>query len=63
MLLSATRAQLGWAEALAARGDAARAREHAVRALQLCTENGYGLFEERAAALVETQSAAETDRR
>ena len=63
MLLSAARAQLGWAEALAARGDAARAREHAARALQLSREHGYGLFEERAAALIETQSAAETDRR
>jgi hypothetical protein len=59
----AARAQLGWAEALAARGDAARAREHAARALRLSREHGYGLFEDRAAALVETQSAAETDRR
>ena len=63
MPLLAARAQLGWAEALAARGDAARAREHAARALELSREHGYGLFEERAAALVETQSAAETDRR
>ena len=63
MLFSAARAQLGWAEALAARGDAARAREHAARALELSREHGYGLFEERAAALIETQSAAETDRR
>ena len=60
MLLSAARAHLGWAEALAARGDAARAREHAARALELSREHGYGLFEERAAALIETQSAAET---
>ena len=63
MLLSAARAQLGWAEALAARGDAARAREHAARALELSREHGYGLFEARAAALLETQSAAETARR
>ncbi len=63
MLLSAARAQLGWAEALAERGDAARAREHAARALELSREHGYGLFEPRAAALVETQSAPETDRR
>ena len=40
-----------------------RAREHAARALELSREHGYGLFEQRAAALVETQSAAETDRR
>ena len=56
MLLSAARAQLGWAEALAARGDAAPAREHAARALELSREHGYGLFEERAAALVGVQS-------
>jgi tetratricopeptide (TPR) repeat protein len=49
MLLSAARAHLGWAEALAARGDAAGAREHAARALQLAHEHGYGLFERRAA--------------
>ena len=63
ILLPAARAQLGWAEALAARGDAPRAREHAARALQLSREHGYRLFEERAAALIETQSATETDRR
>ena len=62
-LLSAARAHLGWAEALAARGEAARAREHAARALELSREHGYGLFEERAAALVEKQSTAETDPR
>ena len=62
MLLSAARAQLGWAEALAARGDAVGAREHAASALDLSREHGYGLFEQRAAALIETQSAAEADR-
>jgi class 3 adenylate cyclase len=56
----AARGQLGWAEALAARGDAAAARDHAVRALELSREHGYGLFEPRAAALVETESAAGT---
>jgi hypothetical protein len=30
---------------------------------QLTREQGYGLFEERAATLIEAQSAAETDRR
>ena len=59
----AAQAHLGWAEALAGRGDAPRAREHAARALQLSREHGYGLFQERASALVETQSAAQTDRR
>jgi tetratricopeptide (TPR) repeat protein len=63
LLLWAARAHLGWAQALAGRGDATRGREHAARALELSCEHGYGLFEERAAALVEAQSAAETDRR
>ena len=59
MLLSAARAHLGWAEALAARGEKERAREHATRALELSREHGYGLFEPRAAALVETESPAD----
>jgi AAA ATPase domain len=58
MPLWAARAHLGWAEALTARGDAAGAREHAARALELSREHGYGLFEERAAALVAAQSTA-----
>jgi class 3 adenylate cyclase/tetratricopeptide (TPR) repeat protein len=59
LLLWAARAHLGWAEALAGRGgDAARAREHAARALELSQQHGYGLFEERATALVEAQSTA-----
>jgi hypothetical protein len=60
MPLWAARGHLGWAEALAARGDPATARDHAARALELSREHGYGLFEPRAAALVETESAAET---
>jgi tetratricopeptide (TPR) repeat protein len=52
------RGELGWAEALAARGDTVAAREHAARALELSREHGYGAFEPRAAALVETESAA-----
>jgi tetratricopeptide (TPR) repeat protein len=58
----AARAHVGWAEALARRGDAARAREQAARALELSREHGFVLVEERAAALVEAQSTAETDR-
>ncbi len=58
LLLFAARAHLGWAEALAGRGDAARAHEHAARVLELSREHGFVLFEERAAALVEAQSAA-----
>jgi hypothetical protein len=59
MPLWTARGQLGWAEALAARGDAAAARGHAARALELSRDRGYGLFEPRAAALVETESPAE----
>ena len=59
LLLWAARAHLGWAEALDGRGgDAARAREHAARALELSQQHGYAPFEERAAALVEAQSTA-----
>jgi hypothetical protein len=60
LLLWAARAHLGWAEALARRGgDVARAQlEHAARALELSQQHGYGLFEERATALVEAQSTA-----
>ena len=53
------RTHLGWAEALAARGDASLARDHAARALELSRQHGYRLFEPRASALVETASAAE----
>ena len=60
MPLWAARAHLGWAEGLAARGDRAGALEHAARALELSREHGYGLFECRAAALLETASAAGT---
>jgi class 3 adenylate cyclase/tetratricopeptide (TPR) repeat protein len=58
LLLWAARAHVGWAQALAARGNAARAREHAARALELSREHGFVLIEERAAALVEAQSTA-----
>ena len=42
LLLWAARAHLGWAQALAGRGDGARAREHAARALELSQQHGYG---------------------
>jgi class 3 adenylate cyclase len=61
MLVWAARAHLGWAEALAARGEAERAREQATRALEVSRENGYVLFEDRAAALIETGLPAEPD--
>jgi hypothetical protein len=60
MRLWVARGQLGWAETLASRGDQAAARDHAARALEISREHGYGLFEKRAAALVETESAAGT---
>jgi ATP/maltotriose-dependent transcriptional regulator MalT len=44
LLLWAARAHLGWAQALAGRGDAARAREHSARARELSREHGYGAF-------------------
>jgi class 3 adenylate cyclase len=59
LLLWAARAHLGWAEALAERGDAARAREHAARALEFSHEHGYGGIEGRAAALLGAQSTAQ----
>ncbi len=58
LLLWAARGQIGWAEALAARGDAARGRELAKRALELAREHGFGAIHTRATALLETQSAA-----
>ena len=58
MPLWAARGHLGWAEALAPRGDAERRLAHATRALELSREHGYGAFEPRALALVETASAA-----
>jgi class 3 adenylate cyclase/tetratricopeptide (TPR) repeat protein len=60
LLLWLARTHLGWAEALAARGEKESALEHAAQALELSREHGYGLFEPRAAALVETESAAGT---
>jgi class 3 adenylate cyclase/tetratricopeptide (TPR) repeat protein len=58
MPLWTARGQLGWAEALAARGDAPGARERATRALELSREHGYRVFEPHAAALAETGSVA-----
>jgi tetratricopeptide (TPR) repeat protein len=56
MLMWAARAHLGWAEALAVRGERERACEHAQRALELSRAHGYGLFEPHAAAIVEARS-------
>ena len=58
MLLWAARAHLGWAEALAGRGETERAQAEAARALALAREHGYRAIERRAATLVEAGSAA-----
>ena len=53
------RSELGWAEALADRGELARAREHASQALTLSRDHGYGAFEVRAAAIVGSHAVIE----
>jgi hypothetical protein len=54
------RSELGWAEALADRGQPRPAREHATRALELSREHGYGAFEPRAAAILDALIGAGT---
>jgi class 3 adenylate cyclase len=54
------RSELGWAEALAERGETKRAREHAARALELSRKHGCGAFEPRAAAILASHAAIET---
>ncbi len=56
LVLLAAVSRLHWAEALAARGEAARALEHASRALELSRTHGYPPIEARAAAIVEAAS-------
>lgn len=51
MLLWAARAHLGWAEALARRGEHEHARSEAAHALALAREHGYRAIELRAATL------------
>ena len=53
MLLWAARAHLGWAEALARRGNFERARSEAAHALTLAREHGYRAIEDRATPLAE----------
>ncbi len=57
LLLLAAQTCLGWAEALADRGESDRARSQAERALELAREHGLPVIEERAAAIVEAESA------
>lgn len=54
------RSELGWAEALADRGEPEHAREHAVRALELARTHGYGAFESRAAAILASHASIAT---
>jgi class 3 adenylate cyclase len=56
MLVWAARAHLGWAEALAARGERERGYEHAASALELSRTHGYGFLEPRAAAILQARS-------
>jgi tetratricopeptide (TPR) repeat protein len=60
LLVWAARTHLGWAEALAKRGEHGRARGHAERALELSREHGYHVFEPRAIALLATTASAPT---
>ena len=50
--LWSARSYLGWAEAYLARGDPARAQQHAGRALEIARAHGYGLIEAQAAPIV-----------
>ena len=59
MPLWEARGRLGWAEALAARGDAPRAREEAGRALEISRRHAYAAIERRAAAIVEPRPSAQ----
>jgi hypothetical protein len=56
--LWAARSHLGWAEALAHRGETGRACEHAARTLELSRQHGFGAFEPRAAAILEAPTPA-----
>ncbi len=59
MRVGEARSELGWAEALAERGQLDRAREHASRALELSCDHGYGAFEPRAAAIMASHAATQ----
>jgi hypothetical protein len=54
------RSELGWAEALADRGESQPAREHAARALDLASEHGYGAFEPGARAILTSLASIDT---
>ncbi len=54
------RSQLGWAEALTARGEHQRAKEHASRAFDLARANGYDLIEGLAAPIANARAVTGT---
>ena len=58
LMLWSARSHLGWAEALADRGENARAQEHATRALELAHAHGYGLIAALAAPIAGVEALA-----
>jgi class 3 adenylate cyclase len=58
LMLWAARSHLGWAEALADRGENEQAQPHAARALELARVNGYGLIETLAAPIAHGEAVA-----
>jgi class 3 adenylate cyclase len=58
LMLWSARSHLGWAEALADRGERAQAQPHAARALELAKANGYGLIEALAAPIARRRVVA-----
>ena len=58
LMLWAARSHLGWAEALADRGERAQAQTHAARALELARAHGYGLIEALAAPIARLEAVA-----
>ena len=56
--LWSARSHLGWSEALAARGERARAQEHASRAVDLARAHGYRLIEALAAPILDLGALA-----
>jgi hypothetical protein len=58
LMLWSARSYLGWAEALADRGERAQAQMHAARALELAHALGYGLIEQFAAPIARLEAVA-----
>ncbi len=58
LMLWSARSHLGWAEALADRGERAQAQTHAVRALELAHAHGYGLIARLASPIAGVEALA-----